>query len=96
MLKVSMLNDFRLVAIEDYPAFCSHTKDTVAFINVSTVNDNLFDNVLMKYQIFNKDQVWLGDGYIALDTLEKYQTWDWTPEGAYAIVAKELNIKLKE
>jgi hypothetical protein len=80
------------VAINPQAAFANGKRLVAEAINVVSISDNLFDHVIFKYTLFDKDGVWAGESTHSLSGAEEYQTWDASPEGAYNIVIEALGL----
>jgi hypothetical protein len=78
------------------PAICyANGKRVVATqLNVTSVQDNLFDHVIFKYTLFDDAGQWAGESTYALVGLAQYQTWFATPEGAFEIVAAGIGLEI--
>jgi hypothetical protein len=63
-------------------------------LNVTSVQDNLFDHVIFKYVLLDESGQWAGESTYALVGLEQYQTWFATPEGAFEIVAVGIGLEI--
>jgi hypothetical protein len=81
------------VQIIPYTAFANGKRMTAEAINVVSISDNLFDHVVFKYTLFDKDGVWAGESTHELAGCDEYQTWDASPEGAYTIVIEALGLQ---
>jgi hypothetical protein len=78
------------------PAICyANGKRVVATqLNVTSVQDNLFDHVIFKYTLFDAAGQFAGESTYALVGLAQYQTWFATPEGAFEIVAEGIGLEI--
>jgi hypothetical protein len=80
------------VLVSPQGAFANGKRMVAEAINVVSISDNLFDHVIFKYTLFDKDGVWAGESTLELKGLEQYQTWDASPTGAYTIVIEALGL----
>lgn len=76
-----------------YPAFCNGQKITVQNINVTSIFDDLEENVTFKYTLTDINQNWAGEGIYRLDKTN-YDSWDATMWNAYEIVANAIGLEL--
>jgi hypothetical protein len=78
------------------PAVCyANGKRVIATqLNVTSVQDNLFDHVIFKYVLLDETNQWAGESTYALNGLAEYQTWFATPEGAFEIVAAGIGLEI--
>lgn len=83
----------KTVKIIPYTAFANGKRITAEAINVVSISDNLFDHVVFKYTLFDKDGVWAGESTHELAGEAQYQTWDASPQGAYTIVIESLGLE---
>ena len=83
----------KTVKIIPYTAFANGKRMTAEAINLVSISDNLFDHVVFKYTLFDKDGVWAGESTFELKGSEQYDTWDASPEGAYTIVIEALGLE---
>ena len=82
----------KTVKVNPQAAFANGKRLVAEAINVVSISDNLFDHVIFKYTLFDKDGVWAGESTHSLSGKEEYQTWDASPEGAYNIVIEALGL----
>jgi hypothetical protein len=80
------------VSVNPQAAFANGKRMVAEAINVVSISDNLFDHVVFRYTLFDKDGVWAGESTYELKGLEEYQTWDASPEGAYLLVIEALGL----
>jgi hypothetical protein len=80
------------VSVNPQAAFANGKRMVAEAINVVSISDNLFDHVIFKYTLFDKDGAWAGESTYELKGLEEYQTWDASPEGAYLLVIEALGL----
>jgi hypothetical protein len=83
------------VSVNPQAAFANGKRMVAEAINVVSISDNLFDHVTFKYTLFTADGDWAGESTHDLTGLEQYQTWDFSPEGAYTIVIEALGLTPK-
>jgi hypothetical protein len=78
------------------PAICyANGKRMVATqLNVTSVKDDLFENVTFLYTLFDEAGQWAGESTYALVGLAQYQTWYATPDGAFEIVAAGIGLEI--
>jgi hypothetical protein len=84
----------KTVAIKPVLAFANGQRMIATQFNVTSVKDNLFDFVVFEYTLFDEANQWAGASTFTLDTIEKYQTWFATPEGAFEIVAAGIGLEI--
>lgn len=84
-----MKNYVRCVEIR---AFCNGIDHLIANVNVESVYDNLIDKVIFKYTLADINKQYAGEGYVELNGITEYNSWDSTASGAYGIVFAELNL----
>jgi hypothetical protein len=82
------------VEIKPQAAFANGKRMVAEAINVVSISDNLFDHVVFRYTLFDKDGVWAGESTHELKGLEEYQTWDASAKGAYTIVIEALGLEV--
>jgi hypothetical protein len=84
----------KTVQIKPQSAFANGKRMTASQFNLVSISDNLFDHVIFKYTLFDKNMVWAGESTFELKGLEQYKTWDASPAGAYAIVAAGIGLEI--
>lgn len=84
----------KTVNIKPAVVFASGQRHTATKLHVQSVFDNLFDHVVFRYALLNEHGQHAGEGSFELAGRDAYQTWDASPEGAYAIVAKGLQLEI--
>jgi hypothetical protein len=84
----------KTVAIKPVLAFANGVRMIATQFNVTSVKDNLFDFVVFEYTLFDEANQWAGASTFTLATLEEYQTWFATPEGAFEIVAAGIGLEI--
>ena len=80
------------VKVNPQEAFANCKRMVAEAINVVSIADNLFDHVIFKYTLFDKDGVWAGESTYELKGSEQYGKWDASPEGAYNIVIEAIGL----
>jgi hypothetical protein len=80
------------VAINPQAAFANGKRLVAEAINVVSISDNLFDHVVFRYTLFDKDGVWAGESTYELKGLEEYSKWDTSAQNAYEIVIAGLGL----
>ena len=85
----------KTVRIKPVTAYVNGKQMTAEAISVVSVCDNLFDHVVFKYTLFDAACQWSGEASYELKGIEQYQTWDASPEGAYAIVAAGIGLEFE-
>jgi hypothetical protein len=85
----------KTVKVNPQAAFANGKRLVAEAINVVSISDNLFDHVVFRYTLFDKDGVWAGESTYELKGSEQYGTWDFSPEGAYNIVISALGLEAK-
>ncbi len=86
----------KTVQIKPQAAFANGKRMVATQFNLVSISDNLFDHVIFKYTFFDENMVWAGESTYELQGVENYQTWDATPEGAYALVAAGIGLELAD
>jgi hypothetical protein len=81
------------VEIKPQAAFANGKRMVAEAINVVSIADNLFDHVVFRYTLFDKDGVWAGESTHELKGLEEYSKWDTTAQNAYEIVIAGLGLE---
>lgn len=78
------------------PAVCyANGKRMIATqFNVTSVKDDLFENVTFLYTLFDEAGQWAGESTFSLVGLEQYSTWFATPHGAFEIVAAGIGLEI--
>ena len=84
----------KTVQIEEAVCFANGKRMIAAKLNVVSVSDNLFDQVVFRYTLFGGDGQWAGESTFELNGLDQYTTWDATPAGAYRIVAAGIGVQI--
>jgi hypothetical protein len=84
----------KTVQVEPAVCYANGKRMTATQLNVTSVQDNLFDHVIFKYVLMDETNQWAGESTYALEGLEQYQTWFATPEGAFEIVANGIGLKI--
>ena len=84
----------KTVQIKPQIVFANGKRMSATQFNVMSIQDNLFDQVIFKYTLFDENMVWAGESTAELVGLEQYQKWDATPEGAFAIVAAGIGVEI--
>lgn len=74
-------------------AYVNGKQTTIDAINVQSVFDNLFDQVIFKYTLLDANGIQCGEGSFELNGEENYKTWDASADGAYNIVIKGLGLE---
>jgi hypothetical protein len=80
------------VAIIPQAVFANGKRLVAEAINVVSISDNLFDHVVFRYTLFDKDGVWAGESTYELKGLEEYSKWDTSAQNAYEIVIEALDL----
>ena len=81
------------VPVQPYPAFANGQKVTVERLNVTSIFDDLKENVKFKYTLATATEQWAGEGVYSLDKTN-YTEWDATMSQAYEIVANAIGLVL--
>lgn len=84
----------KTVAINPAVAFVNAQRMIATRLSVESRFDNLFDHVTFKYTLLDEHGQHAGEGAFELAGRDAYTTWDASPEGAYAIVAKGLSLEI--
>lgn len=82
------------VPIKPVKSYVNGKQMVATQFNVVSHKDNLFDNVTFLYTLLDKDGNWAGEATFELVGREQYKTWDASPEGAYHIVAKGIELEI--
>lgn len=82
------------VAIVPAVAYVNGKQMTATSFNVVSVADNLFDHVIFKYTLYDGLGNWAGEASYELKGVVKYSEWDASPDGAYEIVAKGVDLEI--
>ena len=79
------------------PAVCyANGKRVIATqLNVTSVQDNLFDHVIFKYTLLTEAGQFAGESTYSLNGVDQYSTWDATPAGAFELVAAGIGVELE-
>lgn len=83
------------VQIAPQAAFANGKRMVATQLNVVSISDNLFNNVIFKYTLMDTDGAWAGESTFEL-TPDTYSQWDATPAGAYKIVATGIGVEIIE
>jgi hypothetical protein len=84
----------KVVTVKPAVAYANGKRMIASQLNVTSVQDNLFDHVIFKYVLLDETNQWAGESTYALVGLEQYQTWFATPEGAFEIVAAGIGLEI--
>lgn len=84
----------KTVQIKPQAAFANGKRMTATQFNVVSIADNLFDHVVFKYTLLDKNGTWAGESTYELNGIDEYTTWFATPEGAYEIVAAGIGLEI--
>jgi hypothetical protein len=74
-------------------AYTNGKQATIEAVNVTSVFDNLFDHVIFKYTLLDKNGVQCGEGAHEIKG-EKYKEWDASAECAYLIVIQGIGLEV--
>lgn len=81
------------VQIAPHKAFANGELMTAEKLNVTSVSDNLVDEVTFKYQLQTIDGKFAGESTYKLSG-ERYKEWDASARGAFEIVAKGIGVEI--
>lgn len=84
----------KTVNIKPVIVFANGKQATATQYNVVSIQDNLFDNVIFKYTLFDTNGVWAGESTFELNGETAYGAWDTTPTGAYEIIAEAIGLEI--
>lgn len=85
----------KTVQVKPAVAYANGKRSIATQLNVTSVQDNLFDHVVFKYVLLDAANQWCGESTYALEGIEQYSTWFATPEGAFEIVAKGIGLEIE-
>lgn len=85
----------KTVAINPAVCFANGKRMIATQLNVTSVQDNLFDHVIFKYVLLDASNQWAGESTFALEGLEQYLQWDTSAHGAFGIVAAGIGLTLE-
>jgi hypothetical protein len=84
----------KVVTVKPAVAYANGKRVIATHLNVTSVQDNLFDHVIFKYTLLDEAGQFAGESTYALVGLAQYQTWFATPEGAFEIVAAGIGLEI--
>ena len=84
----------KTVNIKPSVAYANGKRMIATQLNVTSVQDNLFDHVIFKYILLDEAGQWAGESTYELTGIEEYSTWFATPEGAFEIVAAGIGLEI--
>ena len=79
--------------VTPYSAFVNGCKVTVENLNVTSIYDDLVENVTFRYTLADANKQWAGEGIFKLGP-DTYGDWDASDVNAYEIVAKGIGLTL--
>jgi hypothetical protein len=83
----------KVVTVKPAVAYANGKRMIATQLNVTSVQDNLFDHVIFKYTLFTELGEWAGEA--AFDLIgSDYKKWDASPEGAYRLVAAGIGLEI--
>jgi hypothetical protein len=82
------------VQIKDAVAYANGKRMVATQLNVVSVADDLFSKVIFKYTLLDANGVWAGDSTYELNGIDAYNTWDFSAEGAFKIVANGIGLEI--
>jgi hypothetical protein len=80
-------------SVTPYSAFVNGCKVTVENLNVTSIYDDLVENVTFRYILADANNQWAGEGVFKLGP-DTYDDWDSSEFNAYEIVAKGVGLTL--
>jgi hypothetical protein len=84
----------KTVKVNPQAAFANGKRLVAEAINVVSISDNLFDHVVFRYTLVDKDGVWAGESTYELKGSEQYGKWDTSAQNAYEIVIAGLGLEI--
>lgn len=81
--------------IVPFPAFFGGKKLEAGQISVSSIYDNLVDNVTFKYTLLTDGGVYAGEGTHTLNK-DNYAQWDGSHDRACCIVSNAIGVEIQE